>query len=170
MLLVENWSGFPIIYIDVVWRYVGQEYAELSPEFTKISNHVFQTNESHLYAPSTRHTALTCWGGSQPFCRYFWLTDRHAGKKTQSRCHPYNNIILSVFIFFTDFIRGCHLQPRTSLASDQPAQNHVFAGRFWVLRHYVLVFISAEYAIWTSDHFISKLGDFYHINVALFAW
>ena len=42
----------------------------------------------------------------------------------------------------------------------------MFAGRFWVLRHHVLVFIFAEHAIWSGDHFISKFGDFYHIDVA----
>ena len=55
------------------------------------------------------------------------------------------------------------------MASDQTAQNHVFAGSFRILWHFVLVFIFADYAAGSGDHFISKFGDFYNIDVAFFA-
>ena len=35
MLLVEDWLGFSIICIDDVWRYAGEYFAGVSPEFTK---------------------------------------------------------------------------------------------------------------------------------------
>ena len=56
------------------------------------------------------------------------------------------------------------------MAADQSAQNHVFAGVFWLLWHHFLVFIFEKYAIRSSDQFISKLGDFYHIDVTVSAW
>ena len=56
------------------------------------------------------------------------------------------------------------------MVANQSAQNHVFARVFWLLWHLVLVFIFTEYAIWSGDQFISKLGDFYHIDVPVSAW
>jgi len=35
VLLVENWLGFSIICIDVVWQYAGDYYAGVSPKFAK---------------------------------------------------------------------------------------------------------------------------------------
>ena len=122
------------------------------------------------HAALTCYTAFTCWGRPQPIGGSIWGADRHFGKKTQPRCHARDDIILSVLIFIADFICCCALQPRAGVAADQSAQNHVFASSFWLLWHHFLVFIFAKYAIWLSDQFISKLGDFYHIDLTVAAW